>query len=79
MSILLSANELSLSFGGKPLFKNLGFVIESGEKIGLIETFQIKILQKKRFYFNDLEHVCVFRQLYIFLRMLLNYRGRHLM
>jgi ATP-binding cassette subfamily F protein uup len=36
MSILLSANELSLSFGGKPLFKNLGFVIESGEKIGLI-------------------------------------------
>jgi len=36
MSILLSSNELSLSFGGKPLFKNLNFVIESGEKIGLI-------------------------------------------
>ncbi|MDH4468110.1 MAG: ABC-F family ATP-binding cassette domain-containing protein [Bacteriovoracaceae bacterium] len=36
MSILLSAHQLSISFGAKPLFQKLAFTIESGEKIGLI-------------------------------------------
>lgn len=36
MAILLSAQELQKSFGARPLFKNLSFVIEAKERVGLI-------------------------------------------
>jgi ATP-binding cassette subfamily F protein uup len=36
MAILLSAQGLQKSFGARPLFKNLSFVIEAKERVGLI-------------------------------------------
>jgi ATP-binding cassette subfamily F protein uup len=36
VAILLSSQNLSLSFGGKPLFDELNFSLSSGEKVGLI-------------------------------------------
>ena len=36
MAILISAQDLSLSFGGKTLFDGLSFSVSSGEKVGLI-------------------------------------------
>jgi len=36
MAILLTAKELQHSFGTRPLFKGLHFVIESKDRIGLI-------------------------------------------
>ncbi len=36
MSILLSAHQLCKSYGARPLFRDLTFAVESGERIGLI-------------------------------------------
>jgi ATP-binding cassette subfamily F protein uup len=36
MSVLVSAHQLTKSFGARPLFKGLTFAVESGERIGLI-------------------------------------------
>jgi len=36
MSILLTAQELSASFGARPLFEGVSFTVEDGERIGLI-------------------------------------------
>lgn len=36
MAILVSAHQLSHSFGARPLFQGLSFAIETGERIGLI-------------------------------------------
>ena len=36
MAILLSAHQIRKSFAARPLFDELTFSIESGEKIGLI-------------------------------------------
>lgn len=36
MAILLNAHEISKTFGARPLFQNISFGIESGERIGLI-------------------------------------------
>jgi ATP-binding cassette subfamily F protein uup len=36
VAILLSTQDLTLSLGGKSLFKNLSFSLESGERVGLI-------------------------------------------
>ena len=36
MAILLSAQGLQKSFGARPLFKNLSFVIEAKDRVGLI-------------------------------------------
>lgn len=36
MAILLAAQDLSKTFGARPLFEGLGFVVESEERIGLI-------------------------------------------
>lgn len=53
MSILLTAHQISKSFANRNLFSNLTFVIESGEKIGLIgpngmgKTTLLKILAER--------------------------------
>ncbi|NDC23950.1 MAG: ATP-binding cassette domain-containing protein, partial [Proteobacteria bacterium] len=36
MAILLTAKEIQHSFGARPLFKSLNFVIESKDRVGLI-------------------------------------------
>lgn len=36
MAILLSTQDLTLSFGGRTLFKDLSLALESGERVGLI-------------------------------------------